>query len=70
MTQSAITTVTINVTASHDAPVANADAYAAGEDTTLNVTGDAMLPSVLANDTDAENHALPRSWWPVRPTER
>ena len=45
-----------------DAPVANADAYAVGEDTTLNVTGTAMLPSVLANDTDAENQVLTGGW--------
>ena len=56
--QSAVTTVSINVTAAPDAPVANADAYAVSEDTTLNVTGTAMLPSVLANDTDAENQVL------------
>ena len=47
--------MSINATAANDVPVATNDAYAAGEDSTLNVTGSAMLPSVLAN-----RHLMPR----------
>ena len=51
-------TVSIKVGNPNTAPVANPDSYAASQDTTFNVVGNAMLPSVLANDTDAQNQAL------------
>ncbi len=46
-----IATVTINVTAVNDAPLAFNDSYAVNEDATLTV---AAAQSVLANDTDAD----------------
>lgn len=52
---SAVTTANITViTGPNVAPVANADAYTATEDTTLNVPA----AGVLANDTDAEGDAI------------
>lgn len=47
-------TLTINVTAVNDAPVAVPDTYATDEDTPLVVP----IPGVLGNDTDVENNAL------------
>ncbi len=55
--QSATKTMTINVTAANDAPVANADLGAGlvtAEDTPLTIAAS----SLLANDIDAENDAL------------
>ncbi len=46
----AVATVTITVTGVNDPPVANADTYAATEDTVLNIAA----PGVLANDTDPD----------------
>lgn len=52
---SANTTVTINVTATNQAPTAVNDTYSTNEDTTLNI---AVGQGVLANDTDPENNTL------------
>ena len=49
-----IATVTIDVTAVNDAPVAVNDSYTTNEDTALNVAA----PGVLVNDSDVENSAL------------
>jgi len=51
---SSTVTVTLNVAAVNDAPVAFADSYNATEDTALTITA----PGVLSNDTDVENSAL------------
>jgi hypothetical protein len=51
---SAPATVTIDVTARNDAPVARADGYAVDEGGTLTV----QAPGVLGNDTDPEEDAL------------
>jgi VCBS repeat-containing protein len=53
--QSAIATVTINVTGANDAPVAAGDSYQADEDTPLTVDANT---GVLDNDTDTENSPL------------
>lgn len=47
-------TVLLLVTAANDAPVAAADAYSIGEDTTLAIA----VPGVLANDTDVDGDVL------------
>ena len=47
-------TVTINVNAVNDAPVARNDAYSMNEDTTLNIAA----PGVLGNDTDVDGDPL------------
>ncbi|MFZ4411309.1 MAG: tandem-95 repeat protein, partial [Paracraurococcus sp.] len=52
---SANQTVTLTVTPVNDAPVAAADAYMTGEDTTLTV---AAAQGVLANDTDVDGDTL------------
>jgi hypothetical protein len=49
-----IATVTINVTAVDDVPVAKSDSYRTDEDTVLNVAA----PGVLGNDTDLEGSPL------------
>src|SRR5437867_2376948 len=49
-----VATVTINITAVNDAPVAVADAYSTNEDTALNVAA----PGVLGNDTDVDGNTL------------
>ncbi len=49
-----VATVTFNIAATNDAPVAGADAYSVDEGGTLAVGGN----GVLANDTDAENSPL------------
>jgi VCBS repeat-containing protein len=51
---SGLATVTLTVAAVNDAPLANADLYSTGEDTTLTVEG----PGVLGNDTDVDNATL------------
>lgn len=51
---SAPVTVTININAQNDPPVAGADSYSVGEGGTLNISS----PGVLANDTDAEGSSL------------
>lgn len=53
-TNSAVTTVTINVGPVNDAPIANNDVYNVFEDTVTTVPA----PGVLANDTDADDDAL------------
>jgi YVTN family beta-propeller protein/VCBS repeat-containing protein len=50
-------TVTIVVTPLNDAPVAGSDSYSAVEDTVLD-TAAAMLPGVLANDTDPDSGTI------------
>ncbi len=52
--QGNVVTVTINVAAVNDAPVAVGESYTATEDVALNVPA----AGVLANDTDAEGNAL------------
>ncbi len=52
--QSGVTTVTINVTTSNDAPTANADAYGTDEDVPLTVAA----PGVLGNDDDPDGGGL------------
>ena len=47
-------TVTITINGANDAPVATADAYAVGEDATLNIAA----AGVLANDTDVDVEPL------------
>lgn len=54
---SAPVTVTIDVTAVRDTPVAGTDVYSTLEDTTLD-TGAAPSASVLGNDTDADGDTL------------
>jgi large repetitive protein len=54
LSNSAPATVSINVTAVNDAPVANDDDYTVNEDQQLTVS----VPGVLANDTDVENDTL------------
>jgi VCBS repeat-containing protein len=49
-----VATVSINVTAVNDAPIAVGESYSATEDTTLNV----VAPGVLSNDTDIDGDAL------------
>ena len=49
-----ITTVTIDVTCSNAAPVANANSYTTAEDTPLTVTA----PGILGNDTDGDGDSL------------
>ncbi len=56
--QSAVTTVTLTVTAVNDAPLAAADSYVAAPDTTLTV---AAAQGVLANDTDVDSASLTAS---------
>jgi VCBS repeat-containing protein len=51
---SSVATVTINVTAVNDTPVAANDAFAIGEDIVLTIPA----PGVLSNDTDAEGTLL------------
>jgi VCBS repeat-containing protein len=51
---SGVATVTVNVGAVNDAPVANVDVYAVDEDQTLDVSTD----GVLTNDTDADGDSL------------
>lgn len=55
---SAEATVTINVTAVNDAPLANPDAYETDEGTPLTVV---IADGVLANDTDIDNDTLTAS---------
>lgn len=50
-------TVTLTVTSTNRAPVAENDAYTVAEDTTLTVDG----PGLLANDTDADGDTLTAS---------
>ncbi|MBW3670795.1 MAG: tandem-95 repeat protein, partial [Acidobacteria bacterium] len=49
-----IVTVTLNVTAANDAPVAVADSYTGTEDTTLTIAA----PGVLGNDSDVDGDPL------------
>src|SRR6185436_10379607 len=51
---SALTTVSISISAVNDAPVAANDSYSIAEDTTLSVAA----PGVLGNDTDADGNTL------------
>ncbi len=53
-TNSAIATVTINVTPVNDPPVAMNDSYSTDEDVNLNISA----PGVLGNDTDTEGDLL------------
>ncbi len=53
--QSGITTVTLNIQPTNDAPVAVADAYGVDPGTTANVT---QALGVLANDTDIDGNSL------------
>jgi VCBS repeat-containing protein len=52
VSDSNVTTVTIDVTPANDVPVANADSYGIDEDSVLNVAP----PGVLGNDTDADGN--------------
>ncbi|MSU57437.1 MAG: tandem-95 repeat protein [Pedosphaera sp.] len=49
-----VATVTINITATNTAPVANNDSYTTLEDTTLNIP----VAGILTNDTDIDGDAL------------
>lgn len=55
--QSAVATVTLNVSDTNDAPIANNDEYSIDEDTTLTVD----VGGVLANDTDGDGDTLAAS---------
>jgi VCBS repeat-containing protein len=52
--ESAVTTVTINITPVNDAPLGNVDVYNGTEDTPMTIAA----PGVLANDTDPDGDAL------------
>ncbi len=51
---SALTTVTLSISAVNDAPIAASDSYSTAEDTLLSVSA----PGVLGNDSDADGNTL------------
>ncbi len=54
---SAVVTVSIDVTAVNDAPLATADSYSLDQDTTLSV----VAPGVLGNDSDVDGDSITAS---------
>ena len=55
---SPVVTVSIDVTAVNDAPVATADSYSLDQDTTLSVAA----PGVLGNDSDVDGDSITACW--------